>query len=149
MAYREQGERPPVPASLRQWYTKSEDGAEKGPFELKALARAFRKGTIRPETLVRPEDESEWRRAADVKAIAKKRRPKLGRADYDPARDAAQVVYGSFGAGFAAGFFGGCIGWLLVQTLAHGEETKRGARIGFAAQCGVGLAMRLMVMAGQ
>ncbi len=43
------------------------------------------------------------------------------------------VVEGSTAAGFCAGFFGGCIGLPLVLAFAKGEDTKRGAWIGFGA----------------
>jgi hypothetical protein len=51
-------------------------------------------------------------------------------------------VTGSLGLGFLAGFFGGCIGLILVYAIAKGPETKKGAGIGFAAQIVVGAIMR-------
>ncbi len=41
-------------------------------------------------------------------------------------------IQGSTGLGFCAGFFGGCIGLVLVLALAKGPDTKKGAWIGFA-----------------
>ncbi len=49
---------------------------------------------------------------------------------------------GSVGLGFAAGFFGGCIGLILVHALAKGAETKKGANYGFGAQVILGVALR-------
>jgi hypothetical protein len=57
------------------------------------------------------------------------------------------AVEGSMGLGFCAGFFGGCIGLILVYALAKGPATKRGAGIGFAAQIVVGLLFRVMAAA--
>ena len=53
-------------------------------------------------------------------------------------------VQGSIGLGFLAGFFGGCIGLILVYAIAKGPDTKKGAGIGFAAQIVVGAVMRAM-----
>jgi hypothetical protein len=53
-------------------------------------------------------------------------------------------VTGSIGLGFLAGFFGGCIGLILVYAIAKGPETKKGAGMGFAAQIVVGALMRAM-----
>jgi hypothetical protein len=53
-------------------------------------------------------------------------------------------VAGSFGLGFAAGFFGGCIGYILVRALAKGEETKKGARIGFIVAIAVSAIIRVI-----
>jgi hypothetical protein len=51
-------------------------------------------------------------------------------------------VTGSLGLGFLAGFFGGCIGLILVYAIAKGPETKKGAGMGFAAQIVLGAVMR-------
>jgi len=51
---------------------------------------------------------------------------------------------GSFALGFCAGFFGGCIGAILVHFLAKGSETKRGAGIGFVVQIVIGGAARML-----
>ena len=53
-------------------------------------------------------------------------------------------VAGSLGLGFLAGFFGGCIGLILVYAIAKGPETKKGAGIGFAAQILIGAVIRAM-----
>jgi hypothetical protein len=60
------------------------------------------------------------------------------------APEGGEYVQGSFGGGFAAGFFGGCIGYLLVNMLAKGEQTKKGARIGFFSGIAVGFLMRAL-----
>jgi hypothetical protein len=41
-------------------------------------------------------------------------------------------VQGSLPLGICAGFFGGCIGLILVLIIAKGPQTKKGAWIGFA-----------------
>jgi riboflavin transporter FmnP len=51
-------------------------------------------------------------------------------------------VTGNLGLGILAGFFGGCIGLILVYALAKGAATKKGAGIGFAAQIIVGAVLR-------
>jgi len=56
------------------------------------------------------------------------------------------VVQGSTGLGILAGFFGGCIGLVLVLALAKGPDTKRGAWIGFAIQIVIGIPLRLFLM---
>ena len=53
-------------------------------------------------------------------------------------------VAGSLGLGLLAGFFGGCIGLILVYAIAKGPETKKGAGIGFAAQILIGAVIRAM-----
>jgi hypothetical protein len=54
-------------------------------------------------------------------------------------------VEGSTPLGFLAGFFGGCIGWILVELIAKGPATKKGARIGFA--CGIVISILVNVIA--
>lgn len=63
-----------------------------------------------------------------------------------PAGEAMQMQVqpkGSILLGFLAGFFGGCIGLILVLILAKTPETKRGAGIGFAVQMVIGAVLRL------
>jgi len=55
----------------------------------------------------------------------------------------AAPVEGNIGLGILAGFFGGCIGLILVQVIAKGPKTKKGALIGFAAQIVVGGIIRV------
>src|SRR6478752_2665327 len=56
-------------------------------------------------------------------------------------------VQGSLGLGFCAGFFGGCIGLILVYAIAKGPETKKGAGMGFAAQIVLGAVMQVVMRA--
>jgi hypothetical protein len=49
--------------------------------------------------------------------------------------------------GFCAGFFGGCIGFILVRMLAKGADTKRGAAIGFGVGMAVGAIIRIAAAA--
>jgi hypothetical protein len=60
------------------------------------------------------------------------------------ADDAAMANQGNLPLGFCAGFFGGCIGLILVMSIAKGEETKKGAKIGFGAQLVIGGILRVM-----
>ena len=60
---------------------------------------------------------------------------------------APAVVEGSFFLGFAAGFFGGCIGAILVHAMAKGTETKKGARVGFISQMAIGFLLRALASA--
>lgn len=143
--YRAKGERAPIPEGLRRWYTKSGD-LEKGPFEEEALIASFKNGKLKNSTLVRAEDNAEWRRIADVKELAPKTAPIAFRSDFDERRDGSVEVMGSFGAGFAAGLFGGIIGMLLVLAMAKGPATKQGARMGFVAQIGIGMLLRAMAL---
>ena len=145
--YREKGERPPIPPGLRRWFTKTGD-LEKGPFEEEALIASLKNGKIKSTTLVRAEDDAEWQRIGDVKALAPKTAPIAFRNDFDPQRDGSVEPPGSFGAGFAAGFFGGILGMILVLAMAKGAATKQGARLGFVCQIGVGVLLRAMAAAG-
>jgi hypothetical protein len=56
---------------------------------------------------------------------------------------------GSFGAGLAAGLMCGVIGFGLVQLVAKGAETKRGARYGFMIQLGLGILIRILALSAQ
>ncbi len=55
-------------------------------------------------------------------------------------------VQGNFALGFLAGFFGGCIGLILVHAIAKGAETKRGVSIGFGVSFIVGAVVRVALM---
>ena len=52
-------------------------------------------------------------------------------------------IPGNMALGFLAGFFGGCIGYILVNAMAKGKKTKRGAQFGFITQIAVGGAIRV------
>lgn len=66
---------------------------------------------------------------------------------YAPSTTPGGPVVGSFGLGFAAGFFGGCIGFLLVLAIAKGPETKRGAKVGFIVSIVIGAVFRVIAAA--
>lgn len=53
------------------------------------------------------------------------------------------VPKGNMILGLLAGFFLGCIGLVLVMIIAKGQDTKRGAVIGFVTQVVVGAIIRL------
>jgi len=64
--------------------------------------------------------------------IAKRRRKRRGRRRRRSERE-EPIGPGTFWGGFALGFFGGCIAWLLVLMMARREITRRGVWWGFAA----------------
>jgi hypothetical protein len=64
--------------------------------------------------------------------------------DLELAADDATVPEGNVVLGFLAGFFGGCIGLIVVQIFAKGEKTKKGSTWGFIAQIAIGGALRAM-----
>lgn len=61
----------------------------------------------------------------------------------------AMPVQGSFGLGFVAGFFGGCIGLALVYALAKGPDTKKGAGIGFGVAMAIGVIGNIIAAAAR
>jgi len=67
--------------------------------------------------------------------------PPMGMA---PMPYAPPMTDGSFGLGFCAGFFGGCIGLIRVLAIAKGPQTKKGAGIGFCIQMVIGGVLRAM-----
>jgi len=130
------------------WFTKTPDGAVHGPYATEAMVRAVRSGELAPSTLVRLDEEGDWRRLVDVPELwgdgpdarpdaSPYRRPAPAPSDGRVAFDSPQV--GSFGGGFCAGFFGGCIGVVVVHAIATtGTETRRGAKVGFAVGVAIG-----------
>ena len=56
---------------------------------------------------------------------------------------------GNFGLGFVAGFFGGCIGLILVYAIAKGPQTKKGAGVGFATGIVIGAVIRIILAASR
>jgi hypothetical protein len=136
--YREKGERPPLPAELRRWYN-----LEKGPFDEDILRRSLKSGKLKSTTLVRAEDETTWRPIGDVAALLPKA-PAAFRSELDPRRDLVSPDVGSFGLGFAAGLFGGCIGALVVMGVAKGSSTKQGALVGAIVQLFVVTVLRIL-----
>ena len=145
--YRERGERPSVPDAERRYYTKRAD-VVKGPFDAEALMRSVKSGRLNPATLVRADDEPDWLPMAHIPRLLKLGAgAPVARAAFDPRRALATADVGRFSIGFLAGFFGGCIGAVLVQGIARGSETKRGAWLGFATQSAVGIALCLILLA--
>ncbi|WP_394827136.1 DUF4339 domain-containing protein [Pendulispora albinea] len=144
MPYRETAERPKLAPEERRFFTKRDD-VEKGPFERGALLRAIRAGKLHRATLVRAEDESEWRPLSYVKQIDAEVAP-APKVEFDAARHLLHDEdSGSFGKGIVIGLLGGCGGWILAEIFAKGRETKRGARIGFVVQLVGGIFLRLVL----
>jgi hypothetical protein len=69
------------------------------------------------------------------------------RNDFDERRHGSPEQTGSFGAGFAAGLFGGIVGMIAVLAIAKGTATKHGARFGFATQLVAGILIRMLAAA--
>jgi len=63
----------------------------------------------------------------------------------DGIEEGGYEVEGTLIGGLAAGFFGGCIGLILVMMIAKGKETKKGAKIGFGAAIAFNIIVRLLV----
>lgn len=157
--YREPAERPPTPQADRRWLTRTPDDVVKGPYSTEAMQRSIQSGGLKPTTLVRLEDEADWRPVADVAelwssgALPRPESAPYRQPQYPPPdnREAfAAMTAGSFGGGFCAGFFGGCIGLVIVLSMSStGSETKRGAKIGFVVQMVVGVVVRIAIMASQ
>ncbi len=53
-------------------------------------------------------------------------------------------VEGSLPLGLLAGFFGGCIGLVLVLVIAKGPATKKGAWIGFGVAFAIGIIVNVV-----
>jgi hypothetical protein len=66
--YREPGEREKVPDSERRWFTRHGDSVG-GPFDPAAILRSVEAGLLRSESLVRAEDDTEWRALGSVDAL--------------------------------------------------------------------------------
>jgi hypothetical protein len=101
---------------------------------------------LKGTSLVRAEDGAEWRPIASVEALMGALRAPVPRTpatfEPDPREGADPALAGNFWGGFAAGFFGGCIGLGLVLLIAKGAQTKRGVLYGFLTQLFVGIAFR-------
>ena len=146
-AYREKGERPAIPEEQRRWYTKQGD-VEKGPYEMRVIVASVESGRLRPTTLVRPEDEPDWRPLSELPEPPKPAKRKGAFSSVDDERRVFVDDSGSFGKGFLAGLVGGIIGLLIVRSVARGSETKRGALFGFCTQAGIGILVRVIAAAG-
>jgi len=131
------------------WLTKSPDDVSSGPHATDEVARAVRRGALPPTTRVRLESEGEWRCIVDVPELwgegpvvppdaSPYRRPAPSPNENRAAFERMQA--GSLGGGFCAGFFGGCIGLIVVHAIAtSGTETRRGAKLGFAVAVAVSI----------
>jgi hypothetical protein len=143
--YRESAERAPLPAEERRWYTKQGDDI-KGPYKEYALVRAVTDNKLRRSTLVRMEGEADWRPLSEVAELESQVSPLRAAAPFDARGALAHVPTGSYRPGFAAGFFGGIIGFAAVSIFAHGTETKRGARHGWLVQIVTLLGFRAVLL---
>jgi hypothetical protein len=132
-----------------RFFTKTND-VVKGPYETSSIQKSLDDERISPNTLVRGEDETDFVPVAEhptFERIAKKKKEiaaaqSPNRGAYD---DGGHVERGSFGLGFLAGMCG-IVGLLLVRAMAKGEETKKGATVGFIVCVVVVLVIRLAAM---
>jgi hypothetical protein len=134
---------------------------EKGPYEEAEVRGWLREGTMPRDALVRREDEARGAPATSVfpgEAPAPKPAenpwqenvyaPPLAVGDTDNWVDMNQ---GSFGTGFALGFFCGCIALIAsyMDSTNMGSETRRGVRTGFAVGMAIGILSRIMIAASR
>ncbi|MGD0526482.1 MAG: DUF4339 domain-containing protein [Polyangiaceae bacterium] len=149
--YREPGARAPLSDAERRWFTRKGD-VEKGPYALDVLTRSIKSGVLKRTSLVRAEDETQWRPVHEVPAIMAAVNPKVAAGwthdarPHDGGDGSGEGGGGSFGLGFASGFFGGIIGFVLVRGLATGDDTKKGAAYGLGLGLIIGAVIRLAVM---
>jgi hypothetical protein len=143
--YREAATREKLPDAERRWFTRQGD-EQKGPYTAEVLARSLHSGVLKRTSLVRAEDEPEWRPVHTFAALAAPLKltdeggvAPRGAAQWsqDPRDRHDPTTEGSYRLGFVAGFLGGIIGFVLVRVIAKGDQTKRGAALGF----GVSLAL--------
>jgi GYF domain 2 len=146
-AYRAKAERPPIAAEERRWFTKRDD-VIKGPFDEDALVRSVKAGRLLRSTLVRMEGEATWRSLKDVPELETQVSP-ISPPTAPDSRRMDAIPTGSYALGFAVGFFTGIIGYGIIHYSSRGTETKRGARTGFFVQLGVGLVLRLLILASR
>jgi hypothetical protein len=66
--YREPDERDRVPDSQRRWFIKQGE-LQQGPFAAAAISRSVKAGVLRRNSLVRAEDDTEWRPLGTVDAL--------------------------------------------------------------------------------
>jgi hypothetical protein len=146
--YREPGQRPKLSEAERRWFTRQGD-VEKGPYAADVLARSVKSGVLKRTSLVRAEDETEWRAVHTVDVLMAEVKAPRGAGWTHDSRDAvAPEDVGSFGLGFAAGLFGGIIGLILVRLIAKGRETKNGVIAGFVTGAVLGILFRVMYAMG-
>ena len=143
--YRKPGERPSVPRELRRWYTKSGD-VEKGPYEAAAIRTSLKEGHLRPTTLVRAEDETEWRPASEVTDITRGAAPRAKPpappvAPIVPADDGSSktLVYGALACGLTyVGLVFGILGIRLARRQLRdgpGKHTRTGYMLSVVGVC--------------
>ena len=145
--YRKPGEPAPVPKEHRRWFTKSND-VEKGPFEASAVRRSLREGYIKKTTLVRAEDEREWRELSSVPELGAQ--PVVNIPRMKPASDdgpAQPIPLGSFWGGFAATIFFGLLALVIVLVSTKATETRRGAIRGYLARIALSIAFVVITLA--
>lgn len=132
LPYRKPGEPAPIPRELRRWFTKS-NASEKGPFEASAILLSLKEGYLKTTTLVRAEDETEWRPLGGVYELAVERAscPRSPSAPRGPAPRLAPS--GSYAGGFLLGIFLGLLG-MIIAYVRREPEARRGARNGFLAR---------------
>jgi len=129
-----------------KWFTKNNDEV-KGPFGDEALRGSVAAGRLGPKTQIRREDEPDFRLIGDHPVFNEPAQAPAANVAFSGGFDQRQhgaVIEGSMGLGFCAGFFGGCIGWILTEVLAKGYKTKQGARMGVAIQFGIGVLFQLL-----
>ncbi len=138
--YRKPGEPARVPKDLRRWYTKPGD-VEKGPYDALAIHRSLKEGYVKPTTLVRAEDELEWRPLSSVRELVSPGvlRPTgavLARAAHERS-EPPPPPRGNYWAGFAVSLVAGLIGLVIILVASKETETRRGALPGFLTRIGL------------
>lgn len=154
--YRKLAEPSPVRRELRRWYTKSGE-VEKGPFEASALRRSLKDGHLRATTLVRGEDQTEWRPVTDVTDITRgvppsaraSPRPAASPQPFAPADESTKtLIYGALACGLTyVGLVFGIMGLLLARKQLRsgaGKYTRAGYILSIV---GIGIQLALIVFA--
>ncbi len=142
-----------------RFYVTTSQG-EKGPYEEVHVRGWLREGTMPRDALVRREDEATGAPATSVfpgEAPAPKPAENPWQENvYAPplatgGSDWVHVHQGSFGTGFAFGFFCGCIALIAsyMDSTNMGSETKRGVRTGFAVGMAIGILTRVIAAASR
>jgi hypothetical protein len=145
--YRKPGEPAPIAKEHRRWFTKSND-VEKGPFETSAVRRSLRDGYIKKTTLVRAEDEREWRPLSSVPELGGPpvvRIPRAKLVEEDPPLH--PVPLGTFWGGFAATLFFGLLALIIVLVSTKAPDTRRGAVRGYLTRIGLSIAFVVISLA--
>jgi hypothetical protein len=135
-------------SDARRWFTKAR-GLEKGPFEPDALRRSLRAGTVKRTTLVRAEDEQDWRPLHAVREILQAQLPPEPprTAPPPPAEDTKLVVLGILACGLTyVGLPLAIVGIVLTRKKLRSAPTKN-ARLGYVLSL-AGLAVQVLLLAG-